>query len=169
MSFVRPEARATLTKWREALIGLPVAVLGVYWSASYGLLQWIGFAMLAIGAMMVVTGIQRALFKSGRGGPGLVEVDEGEVSYYGPLSGGSVSIRDLTLLSLDPRSKPAVWVLRQPGQDDLYVPVNAEGADALFDAFAALPGINTAKLVSTLQRAPAHPVVIWQKEAARLH
>ena len=96
-------------------------------------------------------------------------VDEGEISYFGPFNGGSISIRELSMLSLDPRSKPPVWVLSQAGQGDLYIPVNAEGADRLFDAFAALPGIRTDHLLTTLNKGADDVVVIWAKRPRALH
>ena len=41
---IRPGARAALSQWREALIGLAVLALGVYWGffTGGGLLHWIG-------------------------------------------------------------------------------------------------------------------------------
>ena len=80
-----------------------------------------------------------------------------------------MSVRELSMLSLDPRSKPPVWVLSQPGQADLYIPVNAEGSDLLFDAFAALPGIRTDHLLAALNNGADDVVVIWAKRPTALH
>ena len=65
-------------------------------------------------------------------------------------------------------------MLSQSGAPDLHIPVNAEGAEALFDAFAALPGLRTEHMLAQMQRLPAFPTVIWQKAppvtpAFRLH
>ncbi|GAA6209492.1 hypothetical protein NBRC116601_27850 [Cognatishimia sp. WU-CL00825] len=169
MSFIRPEARIFFLKWREVLIGLVVLLLGLYWVSGSGILRWIGVAVAIGGGILMYTGLQRGRFMSERGGPGIVTVDEGEVSYYGPISGGIVSMSDLTLLTLDQVSVPPVWVLHQIGQADIAIPVNAEGAEALFDAFASLPGIRTDHLVSSLNGRSAQPVVIWAKEALTLH
>ena len=169
MNFIRPEARATLWRWREVLLGLPILLLGLYWASGFGLLKWVGFAVVIGGVALMLAGFQRARFRSARGGPGVVQVDERQITYFGPLDGGAVAIDDLTGVSLDARSEPPVWVLRQPGQNLLHIPVNAEGTDALFDAFAALPGIRTEHMLAQLARKPDHPVVIWSKPAARLH
>jgi hypothetical protein len=93
----------------------------------------------------------------------MVQVDEGQVSYFGPLNGGSAAMSDLSRLSLDPRMKPKHWVLEQPGQPPLYIPINAEGVDALFGVFAALPGLNTERMLSGLAEQGTRPIVIWQK------
>ncbi len=170
MSFVRPEARRAIWRWREALVGAGVTGLGAYWAfVSGGLLQWIGYMVLAIGAVLFVTGVQRGRFHGNPGGPGVVQVDEGAVAYFGPLTGGVVALREITSLILDPTGKPPHWVLSQPGQGDLHIPLNAEGAEALFDAFASLPGIRTERMLAEMKRQGDQPVVIWQKRTARLH
>lgn len=169
MNFIRPEARAEMWRWREVLVGLPILLLGIYWASGFGLLKWVGFAVALGGVALMLAGFQRARFRSVRGGPGVVQVDERQITYFGPLDGGAVAIDDLTGVSLDARSEPPVWVLRQAGQNLLHIPVNAEGTDALFDAFAALPGIRTEHMLAQLAKKPDHPVVIWSKPAARLH
>lgn len=169
MSFIRPDAQAALLKWRELLIGAGIILLGLYWTAQSGLIQWIGAAVTILGGLLCYTGLQRARFRTGKGGLGVVSLDEREISYFGPISGGVVSLNDLSMLTLDGASKPAVWVLHQPGQQDVAIPVNAEGADQLFEAFATLPGIRTEHMLTTLKKAPNQPVVIWAKPAPQLH
>jgi len=168
MSFIRPEARATLHRWREALAGAGLGALGLYWALSVGgLLGWIGWLLLPAGAGIAVIGVQRARFRSSGHGPGVVLVDEGEITYMGPLSGGSVSVADLERLVLDPTARPAHWVLDQPGQPVLHIPVNAEGAADLFDVFATLPGLRTERMLAELNRDGSHPVVIWERRPMR--
>ncbi len=172
MSFVRPEARAAMLRWREVLVGLVVLLLGVWMASGFGVLRWVGYGVFLIGALVVFTGVQRARFRTGKGGPGVVQVDEGEVMYYGPWWGGSVALRDVSRIELAGGGDKAVWRLHQPGQAALVIPTNAEGAEALFDAFATLPGMRTGAMLHALNsRAEAgdHPVVIWSSGAARLH
>lgn len=167
MSFVRPEARRALWRWREAIIAVAVLLLGAYWAFGTGqLLHWVGYLVLLLGFVLLFTGIQRARFRAGRGGPGVVQVDEGAVAYFGPLSGGVVALREMSSLSLDPTGTPPHWILSQPGQADIYVPLNAEGADALFDAFASLPGIRTEFMLAQMRRAGNQKVVIWRRQQA---
>ncbi len=170
MSFVRPEAMQSLTRWREVLIGGAVLVLGAWWVlGTGGLLHWIGYAVAAVGLALIAAGIQRARFRGARGGAGVVQVDEGQIAYFGPLTGGAVARSEMTALLIDPTGKPAHWVLRQPGQPDLHIPVNAEGAEALFDAFAALPGLRTEYMLSQMSASGDQAVVIWQKRTVMLH
>lgn len=170
---IRPELRAFARRWHEALIGGAVALLGLYWALStFGVLAWIGWALVVIGPAMVLAGIQRGRFREGAGGPGVVSVTEGQIAYFGPLTGGAVALSELSRLSLDGASQPACWVLDQPGQPALQVPLTAEGADALFDVFAALPGIRTDRMLEEMRRRPRpHLTVIWEKtrDRPRLH
>ncbi|WP_204115660.1 hypothetical protein [Shimia biformata] len=169
MSFIRPEARAALWRWREVLAALPVMALGAMWLSGFGLLQIVGGVVLLAGVVLAFIGWQRARFRSDQAGPGVVQVDEGRVTYFGPLNGGAVDLREVTLVSLDPTSRPKAWLIRQPQQPDLQIPVNATGAEALFDAFATLPGLRTEFMLTQLNGGADHPVVIWQKDIPRLH
>ncbi len=166
---IRPEATAVIGRFREALVGAGVLVVGVYWGffTGGGLLHWLGYAVCLIGVALVITGLQQARFRQGSGGPGIVQVVEGRITYFGPLSGGVADIDALSALTLDPSAKPAHWRLDQPGQPPLMIPINAEGSESLFDAFAHLPGIRTEFMLRELERGPAHPVVIWRAGSAQ--
>ncbi|MHA6346251.1 hypothetical protein [Roseivivax sp. CAU 1761] len=174
MSFLRPAAEAALRRWGEALAGLGVAALGLWAAlASWGLLAWMGWALAAAGAALAVAGWQRGRFARGGGGPGVVTLTEGRIAYFGPLSGGVVDLDTLEALGLDPTGRPLHWVLTPRDGPALHVPVNAEGADALFDAFAALPGLGTERVLRALDRPGRAPLTLWRRSAVhtslRLH
>lgn len=167
---IRAEARAALMRWREVMIGVGVLALGGYWGffTGGGLLHWLGYAVLACGVALIVAGVQRARFRQGGGGPGVVQITEGRVAYFGPLDGGLVDLAEIEVLSLDPTATPPHWVLEQAGQPALRIPVTAAGADALFDAFAMLPGIRTERMLREMQGGGERPVVIWRREPAQV-
>ena len=50
-----------------------------------------------------------------------------------------------------------------PGGTPLAVPIDAEGADALFDAFAALPGLSPARLIEAVERTAGGRETIWSR------
>jgi hypothetical protein len=153
-------------RWRESLAGFVVALAGLYLAVTgTGLAQMFGFSMVVAAAVLMFAGLQRARFRIGSGGPGMVQVDEGQVTYFGPFDGGSVAIRQLSLVELDPKTKPtSSWVLTEIGQPPLAIPTTAEGAEALFDVFASLEGIRTERMLAELQKEPKKRVVIWQRE-----
>ncbi|WP_338549176.1 hypothetical protein [Roseovarius phycicola] len=162
MSFIRPEAAANLFRWREALIGLAVLALGAWWALTLnGILSWVGMAFCVAGLVLTVTGLQRGRFRSNTGGPGIVQIDEGRVTYFGPLTGGSIDLSEMTELALDPTGQPAHWRLSQPGQPQLFIPVSATGNDALFDAFSSLPGLRSETLVAAANNKLTIPTRIW--------
>lgn len=168
MSFIRPEAKLALWRWREVLVAAFVLILGLSWiSGPGGLLAWVGWFLIVVSAALAVIGIQRARFRTGVGGQGVVTIDEGQITYLGPLDGGIVASREIERLALDPTSDPAHWVLDQPGQPALHIPVNAEGAEALFDVFSNLPGLKTEQMLSELNGKSQHPVVIWERTPSR--
>ncbi|MEO0938980.1 MAG: hypothetical protein AAFY38_12575 [Pseudomonadota bacterium] len=175
MTFFRPEAKAALWRFREVLAGAAAALLALWWLVGAGwLLTYIGGALLLASGALVAIGLQRARFRGPGGGAGVVQVTEGQISYFGPLTGGAVAVRDLERITLDRAQVPAHWQLDQKGMPSLLIPVNAAGSEALFDAFAALPGLRTERMLGELHAGAANAVVIWERhslrpEGARLH
>lgn len=164
--FLRPAARAALWRWREIIAGLAVAALGLWWGiTAFGITRWLGWVMLAGGVTLIWTGWQRLRFARGGGGAGVVQIDERRLAYFGPLTGGVIDLDDLARLVLDPTGKPAHWLLTGTGGQSLTIPVDAEGADQLFDLFAALPGIRTERMLDVLARTPDARVTIWARNS----
>lgn len=165
MTFIRPEVRTAIWRWRELLAAAALAVLGIYWVLGPGgLLAGVGVLAVLLAGALAVVGLQRGRFRGSGGGPGVVLVDEGEITYMGPLTGGSVAASEMQRLTLDPTARPPHWVLEHPGRPPICIPVNAEGADALFDVFAALPGLRTERMLAELEAGGPHPVVIWERQ-----
>lgn len=171
MTFIRPELLATLHRWREVLLALALAALGV-WTASQGgyLLTPLGLALLAIGGAWALTAFRRIRFHQDGEAPGIVRVTEAQIAYYGPKVGGFVGLPDLAEIRLLTLRGRRIWKLRQGDGQLLHIPVEADGADALFDAFATLPGIDMAALVDALGSAgpPSDARVIALAEVDRL-
>lgn len=170
---MRPAAAAFLRRWREALIGGGVAALGLYWVIfSFGVVVWIGWGFVAAGLVLAVAGIQRARFRAAEDGPGVVRVLEGRIAYMGPLDGGTADLETLRALRLDPTGLPAHWILDRPDQPPLAIPVTAQGADSLFDAFASLPGMRTEHMLRSLNAPGGATVIVWRApdpKQKRLH
>ena len=163
MSLIRPQARAAMWRWREVLGGGALAVMGLWWVLyGLGIVPWLGWVLIAAAVALVLAGVQRARFRSTAGGPGVVVVDEGLIAYLGPHTGGAVALSEMTALALDAQG-PRRWLLSQPGQADLEIPLDAEGADALFDAFAALPGLRSGQIVAAMRRPAPGLHLLWER------
>ncbi len=171
MSFLRPEAKARLLRWRETLIGLGAAALGLWFAlTSYGVLFGLGIVLVIGGAALSFAGVQRARFRQGTDGPGVVQVVEGRVTYFGPWGGGGASLDRLAWLELVPvRGGAGAWVLIEEEGERLEIPVDARGADRLFDVFAALPGLDTRAMLAALRPPVRERTQIWQRDRLRLH
>lgn len=153
--FLRPAALATLTRWRGPLIAGGAAALGLWAGlAAGGILAALGWVMAAAGLAALWAAVQRARFAPAAEGPGVVSITEGQIAYFGPAGGGFAAIDEVTEILLARRGAQAAWVLRSTGRPDLLIPADADGADALFDAFAALPGLTGAALIAARAAPP---------------
>ncbi|PQO24868.1 hypothetical protein C2I36_00690 [Rhodobacteraceae bacterium WD3A24] len=162
---IRPEVRRALYRWREVLAGLGLLAVG-FWLAGLGGPFWIAAgALIGLAGLAVsVGGLRRLRFARGVGAPGVVQVVEGQVAYFGPEDGGFVALDDVTALGLARGASGPEWVLEQPGQPPLCVPVSADGAEALYDVFAALPGIDMQALTAALDAPPeAGKRMLWRR------
>lgn len=170
---LRPTARAALWRWREVLAGLALAGLALAVALStFGITRWIALAAALAGLALGWAALQRLRFGRGAAGRGrgVVQVDERRLTYWGPLAGGVVEMGELLRLDLDPRGRPAHWLLTGPGGAVLAVPVDALGADALLDLFAGLPGLGVERMIGALAEARAGrggaPVTLWRASGA---
>lgn len=168
---MRPEVRTALFRWREVIVGLVFVALFAWWSlSSYGVMRWIALTVTGIAVIFAFAAVQRARFSQGGGGFGAVEVDEGVVSFFSPLTGGQIEIGAISSVTLLPGPKGhAHWQIDAYGQTPLTIPLNAHGAEALFDAFVGLEGLETEKMLREIKSNPDKPVVIWRKRTAVLH
>lgn len=167
MNLIRPEVRAGLLRWREALLGAGLLVLGLRLILiSYGALFLIGCGLFLAGGGFLVSGVHRARFRTEGSGAGVVDIDERQITYFGPFGGGSLSIEDLVEIGVDPSRS---WLLRDMSGTHLMIPMNAEGSDALFDAFAAVRGLTASRVAEAARSRPETYTVIWARPAARLH
>lgn len=161
MSFVRPEARAGLLRWREALIGVAMQMTGFVTMLGPGRARLvIGILLLGLGTLFLVWGMQRARFRRGGGGAGVVEVDERQITYLTAEIGGGLALEDLARIAVVP---PHAWELTDTSGQRLTIPVNAAGADALFETLVALPGFSATKLAQAAQTPPGSRTLIWSR------
>lgn len=175
MAWLRPEVTETIWRAREVIwAGLVVAAGG--WLIGLGglVLVPVGLVVGGIGAVLAVTAFRRMRFEQSVEAPGIVELDEAQVGYLGPELGGFLSLQELVELRLLSLRGRRLWRLKQADGQALLIPVDAKGAERLFDAFANLPGMDTAGLVAALEPASlptgaaltlaAQTRVIWRRE-----
>jgi hypothetical protein len=152
MSFIRPELADTLSRNREVIAAAGVAALGLWLlvSGQGYLVPALGLALMAIGLGWALQALRRLKFRQDGEAPGIVRVTEAQIAYYGARTGGFVGLPDLAEIRLLTLRGRRIWKLKQGDGQLLHIPVESDGAEALFDAFAALPGIDMAALVAAL-------------------
>lgn len=163
--FLRPAALAALGRWRE-VAGAAALAAGGLWVAGFG--GWfflaLGGLLAAAGAAIAVMALRRMRFARAVDQPGVVEIDEGQVRYFGPSGGGFAALPDLVALDLRADGGGRRWWrLTEAGGGVLDVPVAALGAERLFEAFAALPGLSSARLVAALEAPSGGSVTVWRR------
>ncbi len=168
---IRPEVKALFWRWREALFALGLIAVGLWWGlAAFGIVKWLGFGLAALGAALVLAAIQRVRFRGTGEGAGVVTLDERRVVYMGPAGGGVADLDLMVQLDLTPAR---AWRLITSDGSFVEIPADAKGADALFDAFTALPGMKTEYMLSVLERTRPARMTVWMaadhKPYTRLH
>lgn len=168
---IRSEVRDAAWRLREVILALIFIILFAWWGmASFGFIRWLAFGLVAIFVIIAFAALQRARFSSKGEGVGVVEVDEGVVSYLTAYTGGQVEIEALTSVILIPAQKgSAHWQLEAPGQIPLNIPLDAVDVEKLFDVFVSLDGIETERMLRQIKETPKSPVVIWRKRTLALH
>lgn len=155
MTVFRPEATALLRRWAEPALAAAATLAGLWLAARGGFFFLpLGLSLAALGAGATLLALRRLRFAADPGAPGLVELDEGRLRYLHPVLAGDIALPDLAELHLTQYRGRKVWRLIDTSGHGLMIPLDASGAPALFDAFAALPGLSTADLVAALTPAP---------------
>jgi hypothetical protein len=173
--FIRPEARAGLLRWAETAIWVALTLFGAWLFLRGGLFwQAIGAIVAASGVALTVIAARNARFPQANDGPGVVEVDERQITYFGPTGGGAVSIDHLNRVEIEttdqgPVGSDLIWTFYMDGAAPLMIPGNATGADTLFDALAALQGVDYEKAISAAHSTQNARYTIWQKPHRQLH
>ena len=168
MSFLRPEAAKTLTRWREALIGAVVLLGSLQIAATnFGLRRGLAIAGVLIGAALFIEGVRRARLPSSDGGPGVVDVDERQITYFGPLSGGALSIDELMRVKvrtsdLGPLASDFFWEFTDKAGQRLTIPGDAENAGLLFDVLTVLPGADYEAVIKASGSTDKAEFLVWE-------
>lgn len=164
MPFIRAEATETVKRWREVLAAGVIFALGLWWGmTSLGFIRIAGWLLVIASGGLLFAAIQRARFRAGSGGIGVVEVDERQIAYLAPVGGGILSLDTLTEIAIVPdHARLPVWKLRA-GIEYLTIPTSAEGTEALFDVLTTLPGANIEAAIRASHVPPTDKKVIWSR------
>lgn len=167
MSFIRPEVVQFFRRWAETLIMAGAGLL-VLWFALSGfafrsvLVSGGLFALAAVLFALTWIAAQKARLRRGGADPGVVSVEEARITYFGPEAGGEAHLEMIAEVAVC-AGREAVWIVRQKGYPPLIVPAAARGAEALAEAFAALPGFRFDRAAAAFEAGLADETVIWRR------
>lgn len=168
MSLIRLEMRQHIRRWGEVAAALVVALAGGALMRAGGYLLFpLGLALTLLALGWALMAFRRLSFQREVSAPGVVEIVEGQVGYFGPSFGGFIALADLTELRLAEFHGTQQWRLKTAAGEVLLIPTEASGAEKLFDAFATLPGIDMAALASALDNRTA-TLPLWRRPVPRL-
>ena len=133
--------------------------------------SWIGLVPLALGAIAafaVLGTAERAMVarRSALAGPGIVSVQEGRISYFGPHGGASVAVDALVRVDIvaGDGASGARWELTDEAGQRLSIPASAAQAETLLDALGGLPGFNNMAVVLAMQAETPGSSPIWRRQ-----
>lgn len=168
MSLIRPEARATLWRARDLIAGAGGFVIGFYFlTSSAWPTKLLGGVLLVAGCALISVGLRRLRFPAGRDGPGVVEVDERQITYFGPSGGGAVSLDALAEVRIvttgaGPLHTDLHWLFVGADGAVLQIPGDATGTEALFDALSALRGVDHAAAIAAFGSTEPASFTLWK-------
>ena len=144
---LRPEAKALLLRWVEPTLWA-LATLWLAWRTASAIpsQSWVGIVVAGTMTLIAAAGLRNALLRrralQERRGPGIVIVDEGRISYLGPLGGGTMALEEISRIEVYDET----WLFT--GRDGTLLPISSgsEGVAPLADALAALPSFDVALL-----------------------
>lgn len=161
MTLIRPELTAWAKRWSEVLAGLAIMIFGLWaLQANDRFFQFLAGLVIVVGLATAFIGWRRLRFQRPGIAPGIVQLVEGQISYFGPDSGGFIPLREIVELHLI--EDGTQWLLISDQDASLEIPVAASGAEVLFDAFAHLPGLRMQSVLTALNNPePAHRQTLW--------
>jgi hypothetical protein len=160
LDMIRPELAAFARRYSEVLTGLGIAALGLWaLQARGGFYQLLAALVLMTGLALAFAGWRKVRFRRAGDAPGIVQILEAQISYFGPDTGGFIGTDDLVELHL--LAAGPTWQL--VGQDGtrLDIPVAATGSDALYDIFAGLPGVDMPRILAALDKIASEDRALW--------
>lgn len=166
----RPEAISRLARWKEPLlIGLVLLyAVSLFWKAVT-LGSWIsgitGLILIVVVGTLLYVSYLRARLRRDVTSPGIVEINEQNITYFGPTAGGEVELDSITRIQIS--TLPSTigdrnWVIWHHG-GSLVIPVAAEGADQLLEVLTALPGFRYDATLKAIEATTQDIFTIWTK------
>lgn len=173
MSMIRPEARAFLYRWQEAILS-GIVLLGSLQAAALttGLVRGLSYAAALVCAALFIEGVRRARRPHRNTGAGRVEVDERQITHFSSLGGGAISIDDLVRVKVRAGNRSSAgpdffWEFTDIHGQRLTISGDVGNGAALFDALTALPGADLEAAIRVSGPDAGGEQIVWEAAAKR--
>lgn len=177
MSFIRPEAKDQIRRFGEPLIYLVVATWGLWTGFSaVGGGSWTGLIPLVLGliaALALFNAVERAIvsWRTRVRGPGVVQVHEGRIAYFGPEGGAVTALDGLASVSIvttadGPLGADLYWHLSDVEGQVMVIPGGAEGTQALLDRLGSLSGFDHMAVIQAMGSTDSAQFPLWHRDGA---
>ena len=165
---IRADLRDRASRWSESVVAAAILLAGLWLALRGGwFFALLGGLVVLVGLSLLIGAVRRLPFRRRIEAPGLVEVDEGAIRYYGAaVLGGEIALRDLVEIRLLRLKGRGHWRLRSTTGEALLVPVDAAGSETLADAFTALPGLDMGGISAALAHVADQPDAVrtvWRR------
>ena len=119
--------------------------------------------------------VERALlgWRNRKGGPGMVIIEEGRISYFGPETGAVLAWDALVSVDIvttgdGPMADDLFWVLADETGQMAAIPGGAEGTGALLDTLGSLEGFRHGAVISAMGSTENARFEIWRRRTGQL-
>lgn len=170
MSFIRPEIRDELWRWREViLLGLIITISAIMFLMGAGLIRVITIGLIVIGLAFLYPAIRQARATTKVVSVGVVEITERRIRYLGPEFGSEISANDLKMVQIESRdetdlSDDVIWIFTDLHGQSMSIPSGAQGARSLLGAVSSLPGADLDAVVRAMGYPHRTLFTIWEKQ-----
>ena len=168
MSFVRDDAAKALRRYQELFVGLALILVSIWvWVNFLGVLRWIALPLAVLGLVSAWYAWRRVRVKAGNDGPGVLEVDERRLSYFGPFGGTSISLDDVIRIEIEttelgPFTEDMFWLFHTR-TETARIPSSAQGGDKIFDVLSSFSGADYDAAIRASSSSKRDNFLIWQK------
>ncbi|MYA89739.1 MAG: hypothetical protein F4X97_15030 [Boseongicola sp. SB0662_bin_57] len=173
MSMIRPEARAFLSRWQEAILS-GIVLLGSLQAAALttGLVRGLSYAAALVCAALFIEGVRRGRLPDRSTGAGRVEVDERQITHFTSLGRGEMSVDDLVRVKVRPGDRTSIgsdffWEFTDIHGQRLTISGDVGNGAALFDALTALPGADLEAAIRVSGPNADGEQTVWEAAAKR--
>jgi hypothetical protein len=169
MTFLRPTATKTLSRWAESFVmAMGLGLFAFLAIGSTGVILPMVYGMVTlVCAVTLFVAVRRARVAGDTAAnSGHVQVDERQITYFHLGQSWSVSLNDLTSVVIEttddgPINDDIFWEIRDLFGSVVRIPNTAGGNETLFDAVSALDRVSFEQISTAMASTAPAIFTVW--------